>query len=104
MTRLLANLHHDRGFDVSWDVERGLREPAEAFEHQYAWRMRDLALQFYTVGGDSPVFTGGSDPLIETSDASITSTRLSGIATISWSSPPQTISIASPPERSRAWS
>ena len=46
MTRLLANLHDDRGFDVSWDVERGLREPAEAFEHRYAWRIRDLALQF----------------------------------------------------------
>ena len=66
MRRLLANLHDDRGFDVSWDVEQGNRTPAAAFEHHYAWRMADLALQFYTVGGDSPVFTGGSDPLIGT--------------------------------------
>lgn len=64
--RMLANLHDDRGFDVSSDVEQGLRTPAEAFNHHYAWRMRDLALQFYTVGGDAPVFTGDSDPLIGT--------------------------------------
>ena len=63
MERLIANLHDDRGFDVSHDVESGVRTAPEAFEEHYAWRMRDLALQFYTVGGDSPLFTGGSDPL-----------------------------------------
>jgi membrane dipeptidase len=61
--RRIANLHDDRGFDVSHDVESGVRTAAEAFEAHYAWRMRDLALQFYTVGGDSPLFTGGAEPL-----------------------------------------
>jgi len=63
VTRLLANLHDDRGFDVSHDVETGVRSAADAFAEHYAFRMRDLALQFYTVGGDSPLFTGGADPL-----------------------------------------
>jgi membrane dipeptidase len=63
MGRRIANLHDDRGFDVSHDVESGVRTAAEAFEEHYAWRMRDLALQFYTVGGDSPLFTGGAEPL-----------------------------------------
>ena len=63
MSRLLANLHDDRGFDVSHDVETGVRDAADAFAEHYAWRMRDLALQFYTVGGDSPLFTGGAEPL-----------------------------------------
>jgi microsomal dipeptidase-like Zn-dependent dipeptidase len=61
--RLLANLHDDRGFDVSHDVETGVRSAPEAFAEHYVGRMRDLALQFYTVGGDSPLFTGGADPL-----------------------------------------
>jgi membrane dipeptidase len=64
VARLLANLHDDRGFDVSHDVETGVRSAPDAFAQHYVWRMRDLALQFYTVGGDSPLFTGGSDPLI----------------------------------------
>jgi membrane dipeptidase len=63
MTRPIANLHDDRGFDVSFDVERGVRSAPEAFAEHYAWRMADLALQFYTVGGDSPLFTGGAQPL-----------------------------------------
>jgi len=63
MSRMLANLHDDRGFDVSHDVETGARTAADAFLEHYVWRMRDLALQFYTVGGDSPLFTGGSAPL-----------------------------------------
>ncbi len=63
MARRIANLHDDRGFDVSHDVETGVRDAAEAFEEHYAWRMRDIALQFYTVGGDSPLFTGGDEPL-----------------------------------------
>jgi membrane dipeptidase len=63
VARLLANLHDDRGFDVSHDVEAGVRSAAAAFTEHYVWRMRHLALQFYTVGGDSPLFTGGADPL-----------------------------------------
>jgi len=63
VTRLLANLHDDRGFDVSHDVETGVRTAPDAFAEHYVWRMRDLALQFYTVGGDSPLFTGGAEPL-----------------------------------------
>lgn len=63
MARLIANLHDDRGFDVSFDVESGVRPAPEAFAEHYAWRMADLALQFYTVGGDSPLFTGGAQPL-----------------------------------------
>ncbi len=66
MSRLLANLHDDRGFDVSHDVETGVQGVAEAFAEHYVWRMKDLALQFYTVGGDSPLFIGGSDPLTGT--------------------------------------
>lgn len=64
--RLLANLHDDRGFDVSRAVESGQAGPADAFAEHYAWRMADLALQFYTVGGDSMVFTGDSDRLAGT--------------------------------------
>jgi membrane dipeptidase len=64
--RRLANLHDDRGFDVSRAVERGEATPAEAFDTHYRWRMRDLALQFYTVGGDSLVFTGDADRLAGT--------------------------------------
>jgi membrane dipeptidase len=63
LQRLVANLHDDRGFDVSHAVETGAATPADAFAEHYAWRMEELALQFYTVGGDSPLFTGGSDPL-----------------------------------------
>jgi membrane dipeptidase len=63
MGRRIANIHDDRGFDVSHDIESGVRTAPEAFAEHYAWRMRDLALQFYTVGGDSPLFTGGSEPL-----------------------------------------
>jgi len=63
VSRLLANLHDDRGFDVSHDVETGVLSAADAFAEHYVWRMRDLALQFYTVGGDSPLFTGGAEPL-----------------------------------------
>lgn len=63
MLRRIANLHDDRGFDVSHDVETGRSSAADAFVEHYAWRMRDLALQFYTVGGDSPLFTGGAAPL-----------------------------------------
>ena len=63
MGRRIANLHDDRGFDVSHDIESGVRTAADAFAEHYAWRMQDLALQFYTVGGDSPLFTGGSEPL-----------------------------------------
>ena len=66
MARRLANLHDDRGFDVSLDVESGARSPREAFDEHYAWRLRELSLQFYTVGGDSPVFTGGAPPLTGT--------------------------------------
>jgi membrane dipeptidase len=61
--RRLANLHDDRGFDVSVAVERGEATPAEAFDAHYRWRMQDLALQFYTVGGDSVVFSGDADRL-----------------------------------------
>lgn len=63
MARLIANLHDDRGFDVSSDVESGARSAPDAFAEHYGWRMADLTLQFYTVGGDSPLFTGGSEPL-----------------------------------------
>jgi membrane dipeptidase len=66
MARPLANLHDDRGFDVSRAVETGAQSPAEAFETHYVWRMDELALQFYTVGGDSMVFTGDSDRLVGT--------------------------------------
>ena len=66
MGRLLANLHDDRGFDVSFDVEQGVSDVHESFERHYAWRMEDLDLQFYTVGGDAPAFYGEPDPLIGT--------------------------------------
>ena len=66
MAGLLANLHDDRGFDVSRQVESRAQSPGEAFRDHYAWRMADLALQFYTVGGDSLVFTGDADRLVGT--------------------------------------
>lgn len=66
MRRRLANLHDDRGFDVSRAIETGAQTPAEAFADIYAWRMEELALQFYTVGGDSMVFTGDSDRFMGT--------------------------------------
>jgi membrane dipeptidase len=64
--RPLANLHDDRGFDLSRSVETGAQSPSDAFATHYGWRMEELALQFYTVGGDSMAFTGDSDRLMGT--------------------------------------